>query len=362
MISVWADPTVRTFCAIGIAIVAACALAWLSGYILQRAAARRRRYRRLLLQLHRSCRRAWIATLLSGGIFGAVSATVDGDGVWHAVRHGLLLVLLGTTAWMIIMMLFVAEDAALQWLRVDVTDNRRVRRVRTQVSVLRRLTALVVSVCAAAAALMTFGELRTLGASLLFSASVVGAIAGFAAQTTLSNVFAGLQLALTDALRFDDVVVVNGEWGRVEELTLTNVVLRLWDERRLVLPTSYFTTNPFQNWTRNEARILGDVILHLDYSAPLDELRAEARRLVEASPLWDRREWVLQVVDSRPWSMVVRVLASAADAPSSWDLRCELREKLIGFLRIYYPYALAHSPAPVANGAVDADTVRLPHS
>jgi small-conductance mechanosensitive channel len=262
---------------------------------------------------------------------------------------------------MIVKVLFVAEDAALQWLRVDVTDNRRVRRVRTQVSVLRRLTALAVSVCAAAAALMTFGELRTLGASLLFSASVVGAIAGFAAQATLSNVFAGLQLALTDALRFDDVVVVNGEWGRVEELTLTNVVLRLWDERRLVLPTSYFTTNPFQNWTRNEARILGDVILHLDYSAPLDELRAEARRLVEASPLWDRREWVLQVVDSTPWSMVVRVLASAADAPSSWDLRCELREKLIGFLRIYYPYALAHSPAPVANGSADADTVHLPH-
>ncbi len=357
--SMWADPLVRTLSAIGIAAVSALAIAWLSGVVVQ-LAARQRRYRRLLMQLHRSCRRPWFAMLLSAGIFGAVTATVRESGALRGVRHALLLILLGTTAWMIVKVLFVAEDTALQWLRVDVTDNRRARRVRTQVSVLRRLTALAVSVCAAAAALMTFGELRTLGASLLFSASVVGAIAGFAAQATLSNVFAGLQLALTDALRFDDVVVVNGEWGRVEELTLTNVVLRLWDERRLVLPTSYFTTNPFQNWTRNEARILGDVILHLDYSAPLDELRAEARRLVEASPLWDRREWVLQVVDSTPWSMVVRVLASAADAPSSWDLRCELREKLIGFLRIYYPYALAHFPVPVANGAAGADTVRLP--
>jgi small-conductance mechanosensitive channel len=296
--------------------------------------------------------------LLSAASFGAVSSSGQRQGVLVGVRHMLLLVLLGATAWLVVKMLFVAEDIALQWLRVDVADNRRARRARTQVGVLRRLTALAVSVCAAAAALMTFDQLRTLGASLLLSASVVGAMAGFAAQATLSNVFAGLQLALTDALRFDDVVVVNGEWGRVEELTLTHVVLRLWDERRMVLPTTYFTTNPFQNWTRNEARILGAVELHVDYGAPLGEMRTEARRLVEVSPLWDRREWVLQVVDSTPWTMVVRVLASAADAASSWDLRCELRENLIAFLRVHHPYALPRSNLPATNGP-STDATRL---
>jgi small-conductance mechanosensitive channel len=155
-------------------------------------------------------------------------------------------------------------------------------------------------------------------------------------------VFAGLQLALTDALRLDDVVVVENEWGRVEELTLTHVVLRLWDERRLVLPTNYFTNSPFQNWTRNESRVTGSIFLHVDYAAPMGELRAEARRIIESSPLWDRREWVLQVVDVTPWTKVIRILASAADAPSSWDLRCEVREHMIDYLSAQSPESLPH--------------------
>jgi small-conductance mechanosensitive channel len=187
---------------------------------------------------------------------------------------------------------------------------------------------------------MTFAQLRTLGASLLASAGILGVIAGLAAQTTLTNVFAGIQLALTDSLRFDDVVVVEDEWGRIEEMTLTYVVVHLWDERRLVLPTTYFTKNPFQNWTRNETRVLGAVLLHLDYRTPVDAIRTETQRLVEASPLWDQRDWVVQVVDSTPTTMVVRVLASAADAPSSWDLRCELREKLIDFMKVNHPECL----------------------
>jgi small-conductance mechanosensitive channel len=189
--------------------------------------------------------------------------------------------------------------------------------------------------------LMTFESLRAVGASLLVSAGVLGAVAGLAAQATLGHVLAGLHLAMTDALRFDDVLVVDGEWGRVEELTLTYIVLRLWDERRLVLPTTYLTQRPFQNWTRNESRVLGAIVLHLDYLAPVDELRAEARRAVEESPLWDRRDWVLQVVESTPATMVVRVLASSADAPSSWDLRCEVLERLINYLQVHHPEAVA---------------------
>jgi small-conductance mechanosensitive channel len=256
-----------------------------------------------------------------------------------AVRYGLQLALIAASAWLVVKILFVAEDALFLLLRIDVPDNRRARRLRTQIAIVRRLTAATVTVLALAAMFVTFTPLRTLGTSLLASAGVAGVIVGLAAQTTLTNVFAGLQLVFTDTLRYDDIVVVEGEWGRVEELTLTYVVIHLWDERRLVLPTTYFTKTPFQNWTRTEARVLGSVVLHLDYGAPVAELRKEAHRLVEASPLWDRRDWVLQVVDSTPLSMVVRVLASSADAPSSWDLRCEIREGLIEFLKTHHPEA-----------------------
>lgn len=311
---------------------------WLSGVAVRWAG--RHRNRRFLARLHRSCHRPWSAVLVVTALYFGLYRTSSIGEPRRVLHHALLLTLIATSAWLLVKVLFVAEETALQWLRVDVADNRRARRARTQIGVLRRLTAGIVSVCAFAAMLMTFAPLRTLGASLLASAGVLGAVAGLAAQATLSNVFAGLQLAMTDALRFDDVVVVDGEWGRVEELTLTNVVVRLWDERRLVLPATHFTNTPFQNWTRNEARVLGAVVLHLDYSAPVAELRAEARRIVERSPLWDRREWVLQVVDSTPSTMVVRVLASSADAPSSWDLRCELREQLIEYLQTHHPNAL----------------------
>jgi small-conductance mechanosensitive channel len=254
--------------------------------------------------------------------------------------HLLSLALIGAVAWLATKILFVAEESALEWLRVDVPNNRRVRRIRTQVALLRRLTAAVIVVVAVAAMLMTFSPLQALGASLLASAGVAGAIAGLAAQTTLAQVFAGLQLAMSDALRLDDVVVVENEWGRIEELNLTHVVVRLWDERRLVLPTTYFTTTPFQNWTRYEARVIGAVLLHLDYTTPMDDLREEARRVVESSALWDRRDWVLQVVDTTPTTMVVRVLASARDGPTAWDLRCEIREALITYLEAHHPGAL----------------------
>jgi hypothetical protein len=187
---------------------------------------------------------------------------------------------------------------------------------------------------------MTFPELRTFGASLLASAGLAGIVAGLAAQTTLANIIAGLQLAFTDAVRIDDVVVVEEEWGWIEELTLTYVVVHIWDERRLVLPTSYFTTTPFQNWTRTQARLLGAVILHLDYATPLAPLREFAHQVISASPLWDGKDWVLQVTDTTDTTMVVRVLASAADAPSAWDLRCNIREALIVYLQQNHPQSL----------------------
>ena len=160
---------------------------------------------------------------------------------------------------------------------------------------------------------------------------------GLSARTALGNAFAGIQVAFADGLHVGDVLVVDGEWGRVEEVKLTNVVIRLWDERMLILPTTYFTERPFQNWTRNESRVVGKIQIHVDHTADLDDLRREARRLVESSPLWDRGQWVLQMVDATHQTVVIQVQASAADGASAWDLRCDLREGLIRYLRDQHP-------------------------
>lgn len=318
--------------------VAALVTALLSRMVALRLA-RRRGNRRLMTELRIACRWPWIAVLFVAANHSGLSM-VPPDGAIAVAQQVLHLLLIVATAWLVVKVLLVAEDSAFQRLRIDVPDNRRRRRARTQIAILRRLTTVTITVLAFATMLTSFPELRTLGASLFASAGVAGVLVGLAAQATLVNVLAGLQLVWTDMLRFDDVVLVENQWGRVEELTLTHVVVRLWDERRFVLPTTYFTRTPFENWSRRETRVIGSVVLHVDYSAPLAELRAEAHRLVTASPLWDRRDWVFQVVDTTPSTMVVRLLASAADAPSSWDLRCELREGLITFLSSRYPAAL----------------------
>lgn len=256
------------------------------------------------------------------------------------LEHGLAIAIIVAVSWLALKALGLMEATVLDRVRVEARDNRRARRVRTQLGTLRRLGAVVVGLVAVAAVLMTFDTLRTYGASMLASAGLAGVVAGLAAQTTLSNVFAGLQLVFTDALRYDDVVVVEGEWGRVEELTLTYVVVNLWDERRLVLPATYFTTTPFQNWTRSESKVLAAVELHLDPSAPVDAIRKRAQDLVQDNPLWDRREWVCQVTGMSELTIVVRVLASAGDAASAWDLKCDLREQLLAWLRDEHPDAL----------------------
>jgi small-conductance mechanosensitive channel len=339
------SPTLRVATEVVAWAVGALLAGWLSGVFVNWLA--RRRNSRELRMLSRRCHRPWVLVLVVWAVYNALPSLTGSVG--SAIRHALELVLIGLTALLVVRLLYVAEDAAFQRLRIDVRDNRRTRRVRTQISIMRRLTSAVVIVLALGAMLMTFDALRTLGASLLASAGVAGAIAGLAAQTTLRNILAGLQLALTDQLRYDDVVVVEGEWGRVEELTLTHVVVRLWDERRLMLPTTYFITTPFENWTRDESRVLGAVLLHLDYLAPVEEVRAESRRIVERSPLWDQRTWVCQVVDSTPWTMVVRILASASDGPTSWDLRCEIREALIAFLAAKHPDALPRPADPQSS-------------
>ena len=318
------------------ACVGAALLGWTTG-VLVRWLGRRQPF---LLSLDRRCRWPWVATLTTSAALSAaptanVHGTADAD-----MRHALLIAVIGAVTWLLIRVARSIEDVVLSRLPMDVADNRRVRKVRTQVQVLGHVLVAVLIVLGAATALMTFERMRALGTSLLASAGVAGIVGGLAAQSVLGNVFAGLQLAFTDALRVDDVVVVDDEWGRVEELTLTYVVLHLWDERRLVLPTTYFTTQPFQNWTRTSARNLGAVYLYLDYRTPVDELRAEAERVVTGSPLWDRQAWTLQVTDATEHTIQVRILASAADAGRTFNLRCEIREKLLAWIRDRHPEAL----------------------
>lgn len=346
----WEEPVVVAATAIAAA-VAARALGW----IIDRTG--RRHGLEALSIMHRAAARPWVATVAAV----ATLISMAGHGIDHGWRQAAVIAVIGSVSWLIVAALRGLETIVAARMPIDVADNRAARRARTQLSLARRILAAVVLVIGTAAVLMTFPGLRTFGASILASAGLAGIIAGLAAQTTLGNVFSGIQLAFTDALRVDDVVVVEGEWGKVEEITLTYVVIHIWDERRLVLPTCYFTTTPFQNWTRHQSRVLGSVLLHVDFRTPLEEMRATAGRIIHDSPLWDRRDWVLQVTDTTPSTMVVRVLASAPDAAKAWDLRCEIREKLLLWLNTEHPEglptrrAVIGSPEEAAGPVIDED-------
>ncbi|QXJ26291.1 mechanosensitive ion channel [Actinomadura graeca] len=264
------------------------------------------------------------------------------DGADGPVRQALRIAAIGATTWLVLRITYALTDPPLaRLMRIEGERNRRARRARTQMMLLRRIAAMAIVLLAVGAALFTFPGVRAVGAGVLASAGVAGLVVGIAARPTLGNLLAGLQLAFSDALRLDDVVVVQGQWGRVEELTLSYVVVCLWDERRLILPVSYFTEQPFENWTRHSSRVLGSVDLHVDWAVPIEELRTELYGMLRDHPLWDRREWVLQAVEVLPNGLVkVRAMMSAADSASAWDLRCDVREHLIAHIRSVYPGAL----------------------
>ncbi|PPK63618.1 mechanosensitive ion channel [Actinokineospora auranticolor] len=254
--------------------------------------------------------------------------------------HLLTLALIGTGAWLLAGILIAVEHSVLSRLRVDERDNRHARRMQTQITLVRRVTVAAVAVVALGTMLMTFPAARAAGTSLLASAGVIGAIAAFAAQSLLSNVIAGLQIAFSDAIRLDDVVIAEGEWGRVEDITLTYLVVHVWDDRRLVIPTAHFMARPFENWTRREAALLGTVELDVDWAMPIERMREELRRMVDETDLWDRRVCVLQVTEAVHSVVRVRALVSAVDAPTLFDLRCLVREKLVAWINDNHPYAV----------------------
>ncbi|MCV2395265.1 mechanosensitive ion channel family protein [Actinotalea sp. M2MS4P-6] len=346
-------PAVTDGVTIILAVAAALILALVLAEVLAALTRAVGRHTRLAEALSRRARRPLRAVLLVAAVWIALLiATSRPRPDWMIwVQHLLLIALIFAGAWLVAALAFVAEDAALARYQVGGRDDRHARRVRTQISVARRLTVLVLAVVAIGAALLTFDGARTIGAGLLASAGVLSVIAGLAAQTSLGNVFAGVQLAFTDAIRLDDVVVVEGHWGRIEEITMTYVVVHIWDDRRLILPSTYFATTPFENWTRRAADLLGTVELDVDWTVPVGRMRAELMRILQTSELWDHRVGVLQVTDAVDGKVRIRALASAADAPTLWDLRCAVREGLVAWLQREHPESLPRTRWEPAGGA-----------
>jgi small-conductance mechanosensitive channel len=256
------------------------------------------------------------------------------------VQHVIALLLIASVAWLITRAMQVVEDMLVERFRIDVPDNLRARRVRTQFEVFRRVASIAVFVIALGIALTTFKWASTLGDTVLASAGILGLAASLTARPTIENLVAGLQIAMSEAIWLDDVVIANGEWGRIEEITTTYVVLCTWDLRRVILPISYFIQKPFENWTRKSADLLAYVYIYLDYTMPIEPLRREFTRILTSSPLWDKKVDVLQVSDANEHAIQVRALMSTRDSTSAWDLRCEVREKLLEFVQKKYPECL----------------------
>jgi small-conductance mechanosensitive channel len=297
---------------------------------------------------------------------GALLLALPGARLPHVLHgrvfHLLLLALVAAAAWLAVRVVRVAEGALMRRYDVEVPDNLRARRARTQIQVIGRVLIVTIVVLAFAFMLLTFPQARAVGTSLLASAGIAGVIAGVAARSTVGNLIAGLQIAFAEPIRLDDAVVVEGEWGNIEEITLTYVVVRIWDRRRLVLPCSYFVERPIQNWTRYSADIVGTVHLHVDYTTPVEEVRAEYERVLAASKLWNGQTAVLQVVDTTERTMVLRALLSADSAPSAWDLRCEVRERLLSWLQRQHPQALPRVRAELEPPAPDSPGAAQPPS
>lgn len=311
--------------AIGVALLAELALigvAALIGLALRRA-------RPALEHDYRTARARLV--VLAGVLLaiGAVAAAWPDPDTRGTVLHVLLILAIFAAAWLLSAVVAAAIARVLRRYPVDIADNRDARRVHTQLTVLRRLGVVVIWIVAAGIALFTIPGAEAIGTSVLASAGVASLVAGIAAQSVLGNVFAGVQLAFSGAIRVDDVVIARGEWGRIEEITLTYVILRVWDERRIVLPSSYFTTTPFDNWTRSSTELLGTVHLDVDWRISPAAMRRRLDEILESTPLWDRRVKGLVVEDATGGMVRVRALVSAVNSSDQWDLRCLVREQLV---------------------------------
>ena len=295
------------------------------------------------------------------------------QGIWHAapdtfpliapLRHANGLLLLASLTWLAQRAAGGLAQGIIKKYPLDVEDNLQARRVHTQTRLISRTVSFMILVAGMSLMLMTFPGARQVGTSLLASAGVIGIIAGIAARPVFSNLIAGLQLALSQPLRIDDVLIIEGEWGHVEEITGTYVVLRIWDQRRLIIPLQWFIEKPFQNWTRSSSQLIGTVFLWVDYRMPLAPLREAAQHACEAASEWDGRLCQLQVVEAAANAVQLRLLVTSQNASLNWDLRCKLREALVDFMQREYPQFLPLTRAeltlsPKPGSAAETDVVQ----
>ncbi|MFJ6653708.1 mechanosensitive ion channel family protein [Microbacterium sp. NPDC091313] len=337
---------------LGISIVSAIVFTALVTLAVRLFARRRRWPERLIIR----ARRPFRVVVLLVGVWISLVAWPDAE--WLDVLNQILTIaVILAAAWLLGALVAFTTDVTLGRHRIDVPDNRVARRIRTQILVVRRLALVLIVVIAIGAILLTFPAVRAVGASVLASAGIASIVAGLAAQSVLANIFAGLQLVFSEALRVDDVVVVEGEWGRVGEITLSYVVLNLWDERRLVLPCTYFTTQPFQNWTRQGSELLGAVELDLDWRVSPSRMREHLDEVMRHTDLWDGRTAVLQVTEATGGLVRVRILVTAHDAPTLFDLRCYVREAMVTWMQSEMPAAL-----PVQRVLLTEPDQALPHA
>ncbi|MCP1167791.1 mechanosensitive ion channel family protein [Limimaricola litoreus] len=302
--------------------------------------------RELVARIRGPARLALIFLFIAPAAAVAPLSPSDEQGLHHLVLVGTILLL----GWIARVVLDVWAKIHLRRFALDSEDNLLARKHVTQTKIFLRVASVLITIVAIAAALMTFDEVRQYGVSLLASAGAAGIVAGLALQSVLKNIFAGIQLAMTQPIRIDDALIVEGEWGNVEEITSTYVVIRIWDWRRMIVPLSYFIEQPFQNWTRESSQLIGTVMIYLDHSAPVDRIRDKAREIAEASTLWDGGVFNLAVTDFRERVMEVRVLVSARNAPRAFDLRCEMREKLVAWIQAEIPHALPRTREELTIG------------
>lgn len=330
------DPWIATGISLIVALVVV-TIAYRIGHVVVRRLTRHRPIMTLMVDAAVGPGRL-VATLL--GIQAVLQSAPDVLPAMGPARHLAGLALIGAATWLAVRFVETMGPAAEILYPTDVADNLDARRIQTQTRVLSRLLDVILVIVGLSVALTTFPALQRLGTSLLASAGIAGIVLGFSAQKVLGNLLAGLQIALTQPFRIDDVVIIEGEWGRIEEIHNTYVVVAIWDQRRLVVPLQQLIERPFQNWTRTTSEILGTVFLWVDFSVPIEPLRQELRRLCESTPNWDGRVCGLVVTDASDKAMQIRALVSSADSGSNWDLRCFVREQLIAHIHEHYPGSL----------------------
>jgi small-conductance mechanosensitive channel len=354
----WHDLAVSLLIAFG-AVVAALAANQVFFWIVERVGrASKNELSQMIPRYHRGPGRLFLPLIFLEVVFPALILPPRIAGV---LGHALQLCLIASGTYVLVNTTRLLRDAIIAHVTRDGAHPLHARKIVTQIKLLQRIAIALLLLCGVALMLMTFHGIREVGVSVLASAGLAGIILGLAAQRTLGTLLAGLQIAFTQPIRLGDVVIVEGELGTIEEISLTNVVVKIWDLGRMVLPITYFIEKPFQNWTLSSTEILVSVFFYADFSASVDALRQEARRIAEASELWDGKIYRMQVTDLKNATVELRVVLSAADAQKAWDLRCYLRERLISFIQQNCPESFPRTRAETVrpNGAAGPGTPAL---